>query len=302
MQKPVAADDEVLIRVHTAAVTRTDAGFRSAEYIISRFWSGLLRPKQPILGCAFADVAESVGSRVSGFKPGDRVFVYDDEQFGGHAEYVAVKESKAIIHIPDRISFEMAAAIPEGAHYALGNIRASGIKAGQHAMVYGASGAIGSAAVPLLKVAGVHVTAVCNTKNVDLVRSLGADEVIDYQTRDFTSTGQKYRLIFDAVGKSSFGACKNMLTEDGVYISTELGKNGENVWRAILGKITGGKRILFPIPITEKSDMEYLRDLVLDGRFTPLIDRTYPLDEIREAYRYVETGQKTGNVLIRLRD
>lgn len=299
--KPVPSADEYLIRVYNSTVNRTESGFRSAEYVVSRFWSGLLKPKYQVLGCEFAGIIESKGTETSGFEVGEAVFGYNDERFGGHAEYMVVKNTDAIAKIPDGISFEMAAAISEGAHYALTNIRASGIQKGQTALVYGATGAIGSAAVQLLKYFGVRVVAVVNSQNVGLIQNLGADVVIDYQKEDFTKWNEKYHLVFDAVGKSSFGVCKPLLHENGVYISTELGKKGENVWRAIWGKIRGGRRILFPIPVTSKSDIEFLADRVADRSFLPVIDRMYDLDDIVEAYRYVETGQKTGNVILKIR-
>ncbi|MBK8621154.1 MAG: NAD(P)-dependent alcohol dehydrogenase [Saprospiraceae bacterium] len=301
LSKPVPADDEILIRMYFSTVNRTDTGFRSAEYFISRFWSGLFVPKYQVLGCEFAGIVESTGSNSSSFKVGDAVFGFNDQRFGGHAEYMLAKETDAMAKIPEGISLETAAAIAEGAHYALGNIRASGIQKGQTALVYGATGAIGSAAVQLLKYFGVRVVAVGNTKNIELIRNMGADVVIDYQKEDFTQWKEKYHLVFDAVGKSYFGACRPLLENNGVYISTELGKNGENVWRAVWGKITGGKRILFPIPESKKSDMEFLAARVADGSFSPVIDKTYVLDDIKEAHQYVGSGQKTGNVLIKIR-
>ena len=211
VSKPVPNDLEVLVKVYTSTVTRTDAGFHSAEYFISRFWSGLFRPNQPILGCEFAGVVEEVGKKVTIFKKGDKVFGYNDKTWGGHGEFLTIGENDAITFLPGNLSFAEGAPITEGAHYALNNIRASKIVKGQNALVYGATGAIGSAAVQLLKHFGTRVTAVCNTKNVALVKSLGADEVIDYQTEDFTKTEQKFHFIFDAVGKSSFGQCKPCL-------------------------------------------------------------------------------------------
>jgi NADPH:quinone reductase-like Zn-dependent oxidoreductase len=252
VEKPVAKANEILVKVYASTVNRTDAGFRSAEYFISRFWSGLLRPKYPILGCEFAGSIEEIGRDVSAFKKGDRVFGFNDKSFGGHGEYLTIAENDAIAHIPAHLTFDEAAPITEGAHYALCSIKASKIKSGQQAMVYGATGAIGSAAVQLLKYFNVNVTAVCNTKNVALVASLGADVVIDYQTRDFTMTNKKFDFIFDAVGKSSFGQCKPLLTEKGVYISTELGKNGENVFLALTTPFMGGKRVLFPFALYEQ--------------------------------------------------
>ncbi|MBK7888631.1 MAG: NAD(P)-dependent alcohol dehydrogenase [Bacteroidetes bacterium] len=298
VEKPVAKANEILVKVYASTVNRTDAGFRSAEYFISRFWSGLLRPKYPILGCEFAGSIEEIGRDVSAFKKGDRVFGFNDKSFGGHGEYLTIAENDAIAHIPANLPFDEAAPITEGAHYALCSIKASKIKSGQQAMVYGATGAIGSAAVQLLKYFNVNVTAVCNTKNVALVASLGADVVIDYQTRDFTMTNKKFDFIFDAVGKSSFGQCKPLLTEKGVYISTELGKNGENVFLALTTPFMGGKRVLFPLPSMNKEIICLLKDLVEKGIYKPVIDRKYTLEQITEAYKYVESGQKTGNVVL----
>lgn len=300
VNKPIPKDNEVLVKVYTSTVNRTDSGFRSAEYFISRFWSGVFRPKFQILGCEFAGVIEEIGASVITFKTGDRVFGFNDKTFGGHGEYLTIDEKNAVTQMPDGFSFDHAAALTEGAHYALVNIRAAKVQAGQHVLVYGATGAIGSAAVQLLKHVGANVTAVCNTKNVDLVKSLGADTVIDYQTQDFTKTATQFDFIFDAVGKSSFRACKPLMTKKGVYISTELGKNGVNILLALTTPLWKGKRLLFPIPSISKNDVEFLKELAERGEFTPVIDCVYPLEQIVEAYKYVESGQKTGNVLLKI--
>jgi NADPH:quinone reductase-like Zn-dependent oxidoreductase len=298
--KPAPKDNEVLIKVFASTVNRTDSGFRSAEYFISRFWSGLLRPKYPILGCEFAGIIDEPGKQVTTFKKGDKVFGYNDKHFGGHAEYVTINENDAITFLPNNLDFDEAAPITEGAHYALNNIRASKIQSGQNVLVYGATGAIGSAAVQLLKHFGANVTAVCNTKNVALVKSLGADTVIDYQTQDFTKTATRFHFVFDAVGKSSFGQCKPLMAEKGIYISTELGKNAENIFFALTTPIFGGKKVLFPIPTINKADVIFLKELVEKGEYKPVIDRKYKLDQIVEAYKYVESGQKTGNVVLKI--
>ncbi len=300
VDKPIPKDKEVLVKVWASTVNRTDSGFRSAEYFISRFWSGLLKPKYPVLGCEFAGVIENIGKSVATFKPGDKVFGFNDKTFGGHAEYLTIAETAAITIIPNGLPFEEAAAITEGAHYALCDIKAAKIKSGQNVLVNGATGAIGSAAVQLLKYFGTNVTAVCNTKNVEMVKSLGADTVIDYQTEDFSNTSKRFDLIFDAVGKSSFGTCKPLLNEKGMYISTEPGKNGENLFFALTTAIKGGKKVLFPIPTINKEDVIFLKDLVEKGAFRPVIDRYYTLEQIVEAYKYVESGQKTGNVIIKI--
>lgn len=296
---PMINSDEILIRVTASTVNRTDAGFRSAAYFISRFWSGLFRPKYQILGCTFSGIVEKAGELVTRFRTGDAVFGFDDQQFGGHAEYTVKKNEGPIAKVPGNIPIPEAAAIPEGANYALVNIRAAKVVAGQHVLVNGATGAIGSAAVQLLKYFGAHVTAVCATPYVPLVKSLGADRVVDYLTEDFTKTGLQYDFVFDAVGKSSFGVCKRMLKPKGIYISTELGRGSENVFLAIWGSIfKNRKRVLFPIPTFSKEDMEWLAERVAAGDFKPVIDRSYRLHEIVEAYHYVETGMKVGNVLL----
>lgn len=298
IQKPVPKDNEVLIKIYATTVNRTDCGFRSAEYFISRFFSGLFKPKKQVLGNEFAGVIEETGKNVTQFQPGDKVFGYNDITFGANAEYMIMPENGAMSTIPAGLTFEEAACITEGGHYALCDIRAAKVKAGQNVMIYGATGAIGSAAVQLTKYFGASVTAVCNTKNVVLVKSLGADVVIDYTKEDFTQTGQTFDFVFDAVGKTSFGACKPILSKNGIYISTELGKNGENVFLALSTPVFGGKKVLFPLPTISREDVEFLKKLVIAGLYKPVIDRSYRLDEIVEATKYVETRQKTGNVVI----
>jgi NADPH:quinone reductase-like Zn-dependent oxidoreductase len=300
IEKPILKNNELLIKVVAGTVNRTDSGFRSAEYFISRFWTGLFKPKSNVLGNEFAGTVEEIGQNVTTFKKGDKVFGYNDKTCGGHGEYLTIAENDAVTFLPNNLNLYEAAPITEGAHYALNNIKAAEVKSGQQILVYGATGAIGSAAVQLLKHFGAKVTAVCNTKNVALVKSLGADTVIDYQTQDFTKTETRFDFIFDAVGKSSFGQCKPLLTKKGIYISTELGKNGENIFFALFTPIFGGKKLLFPIPTINKSDVVFLKDLVEKGEYKPVIDSYYKLDQIVEAYKYVETGQKTGNVVLKI--
>ena len=298
VDKPLPSDIEVLVRVYATTVNRTDSGFRSAEYFISRFWSGLFVPKYPILGCEFSGIIEEIGKRVTTFKIGDRVFGYNDKTFGGHGEYLTLAETDAITILPNNISFEIAAAITEGAHYALCNLRAAKVVSGQNVLVYGATGAIGSAAVQLLKYFGANITAVCNTKNMELIKSLGVEKVINYQREDFTKTNKKFDYIFDAVGKSSYRKCKPLLNKKGIYSSTELGRNAENIFLALTTPFLGGKKVLFPIPTINKEDVVFLKYLVEKEAFRPIIDRYYKLTQIVEAYKYVESGQKTGNVVI----
>src|SRR5690554_5746118 len=207
VEKPIPEDNEVLIKVYASTVNRTDCGFRSAEYFVSRFFSGLFRPNQKILRCEFAGEVEQVGKKVTLFKVGDKLFGYDDGKFGGHAEYLVKEEKAAMATLPRNATFEEAAPMIEGAHYALGNIRAAKIKKGQRALVNGATGAIGSGAVQLLVYFGVEVTAVCHSEQVELVRSLGPGKVIPYDQEDFTRLNDTFDLVFDAVGKSSFAKC-----------------------------------------------------------------------------------------------
>ncbi len=300
IEKPVPKDNEVLIKIHASTVNRTDCGFRSAEYFIVRFFAGLVYPKNKILGNEFAGQIEAVGKKVNTFNPGDKVFGYDDKKFGAHAAYKVMGAEDCITTIPANVTYEEAAPITEGAHYALCDIRAAKITKGQNILINGATGAIGSAAVQLVKNLGATVTAVCDTKNVDLVKSLGADKVIDYKKEDFTQLKESFDVVFDAVGKSSFGKCKPILKKGGIYMSTELGYMSQNPLLALITPYLGGKKVLFPIPTISKEEVVFLKDLVATGKYKPVIDRRYPLEEIVDAYKYVETGQKTGNVVITL--
>jgi len=300
LDKPVPKENEVLIKVYATTVNRTDCGFRSASYFIIRLFSGLFEPKHQVLGNEFAGEIEAIGQDVTSFKVGDQVFGYNDTTFGAHAEYMTMRETDSLTTMPGNLIHHESAPICEGGHYALCDIRAAKVKGGQDVLVNGATGAIGSAAVQLLKHFGANVTAVCGTKNLALVKSLGADEVIDYLKVDFIKTGKKFDFIYDAVGKSSFGKCKPLLKKHGIYKSTELGKNSENIFLALITPVLGGKRVLFPIPTINKEDVVFLKELVEKGAFKPVVDRQYKLEQIVEAYKYVETGQKIGNVVINL--
>ena len=243
---------------------------------------------------------EAIGSGVTSFAVGDNVFGYNEGPFGAHAEYLSVSEDGSVTTMPGNVTYQQAAPSTEGAHYALAHIRAAKIRSGQNILVYGATGGIGSAAVQLLKDLDANVTAVCDTDHMELVKGLGADRVIDYTAEDFTKDEQRYDVILDSVGKSSFSQCKRLLKQDGIYISSELGPLAQNPFRALIGALHGGKKIMFPIPKHDQLMMGHFRKLIESGEFRPVIDRTYPLDQIVEAYRYVEAGQKTGNVVISL--
>jgi NADPH:quinone reductase-like Zn-dependent oxidoreductase len=297
---PTIADDEMLIKVYATTVNRTDCGLRSARYFISRLVTGLFRPKRQIGGSEFAGKVEKVGTDVTEFQVGDRVFGFEDVRSGGHAEFKAQRADGSVAKIPKGFDFKQVAPAGEGATYALSYIRSAGITKGQHVLVYGASGAIGSAGVQLLKHIGAEVTAVCGTKNVQKVQPLGADRVIDYQKQDFTTIDERFDLVFDAVGKSSYGACKKLLKPTGKYCSTELGRWGQNPLLAVWFAITRSHRVLFPLPKINKETIQYVAESLQNGSYKPLIDRVYPLEDIVEATRYVETEQKTGNVVIRV--
>ena len=298
--KPTPKHNEVLVKVHATTVNRTDCACRAAKPFFMRFFTGLIRPRATVLGNEFSGVVAAVGGGVTSFKVGDRVFGYNEGPFGAHAEYMAIPEDGSLAAMPVNVTYEEAAPSTEGSHYALTHIRAAKIQNGQDVLVYGATGAIGSAAVQLLKSLGANVTAVCDTDNLEMVRGLGANRVIDYTTEDFTNDEQAYDVVLDSVGKSSFSQCKRLLKPDGIYISSELGPHAQNPFLALIAPIHGGKKVMFPIPKHDQEMVRLFKDLIESGDFKPVIDRTYPLDQIVEAYRYVETGQKIGNVVISL--
>jgi NADPH:quinone reductase-like Zn-dependent oxidoreductase len=298
VNKPTAKDNEVLVKVHATTVNRTDSGLRAAKPFINRFFTGLRRPRVTILGNEFAGAVEAVGSGVTSFQVGDRVFGYNGTRFGAHAEYLTMPQDGSLATIPADLTYDEAAASTEGSHYALSLIRKAKLRRGQDVLVYGATGAIGSAAVQLLKHLGANVTAVCASEHVELVTGLGADRVIDYTAEDFTKDEQRYDVVLDAVGKSSFGRCKRLLKPGGIYLSSDLGPLSQNPILALITPLFGGKRVRFPIPRDNQEMVRYFKGLIESGAFRPLIDRRYRLEEIVEAYRYVESGQKIGNVVI----
>lgn len=296
-EKPVPKDNEVLIKIHATTVNRTDCAFRSAELFINRLFSGLSGPKKKILGSEFAGEIVGIGKDVQSLKPGDKVFGFN-VKFGAHAEYMVMAEDGALTTMPHGITYQEAAPITEGAYYAWCDIQAAKIKSGQKILINGATGAIGSAAVQLAKYLGAEVVAVCNTPNMEFAKLLGADAVIDYTQQDFTKINQLFDVVFDAVGKSSFGKCKPLLKKGGIYMSTELGYMSQNIFLALITPVLGGKKVLFPIPTIKQKDVVFLKELVEAKKYKPVIDRHYTLGQIVEAYQYVETGQKRGNVVI----
>jgi NADPH:quinone reductase-like Zn-dependent oxidoreductase len=295
VERPVPRDDEVLVKIHATTVNRTDTGLRSAEMFISRFFTGLRRPKRRILGMELAGEVEAVGAAVNEFEVGDEVF---GVRAGANAEYICVRESGALAHKPAGMTFEEAAAVCDGAIIALTSLRKADLRKGRSILIYGASGSIGTAAVQLAKYFEADVTAVCNTKNVELVRSLGADVVIDYLQEDFTKNGETYDVIFDAVGKHSFRRCRRSLKPGGIYLETDLGFLWHVPILVLLTRRIGDKRVTIPIPKYTKKDVLFLKELIEAGKYRAVIDRSYPLDQVVEATRYVETEQKTGNVVL----
>jgi NADPH:quinone reductase-like Zn-dependent oxidoreductase len=296
--KPTPKDNEVLVKIHATTVNRTDTGFRKAEYFIIRFFNGFFKPKNSVLGSEFAGEVEAIGKNVTLFKVGDPVFGLSTYRFGAHAQYICIPEKGSIAHKPANMSYEEATAVCDGLMLAINYIRKIDFKKHPEILINGASGSIGSASVQLAKQYGAEITAVCNTKNLELVKSLGANEVIDYTKEDFTNNGKLYDTVLDAVGKSTFFKCKKILKPGGVYFSTELGPWWQNVIMALLTPILGGKRVKFPIPTDSQKDIQFFKELIEAGKYKAVIDRKYPLEQIIEANRYVETGEKTGNVVI----
>lgn len=293
VERPVPKEEEVLVKIHATTVNRTDCGLRSAEFFITRLFTGLRRPKRQILGMELAGEVEAVGAVVTEFAVGDHVF--GAIGFGAHAEFVCIRESAPLVHKPAGMTFEEAAAVTDGASLALACLRKAALHQGQTILVYGASGSVGTAGVQLAKSFGAHVTAVCNTSNLELVRSLGADEVVDYTREDFTRDGRTYDVIFDAVGKLSFRRCRRSLKSGGIYVGTD---GLYNLALAPLTRWIGGKRAALGITRYSKQDVLFLKDLIEAGKYRSVIDRSYPLEDVVEATRYVETGQKTGNVVL----
>jgi NADPH:quinone reductase-like Zn-dependent oxidoreductase len=298
IEKPTPKDNEVLVRVYATTISRTDTAVLSGAPFVFRFFTGLPKPRYQTTGTDFAGQIESVGKNVTDFKVGDRVWGFLDHSLPTHAEYAALSVDIPIVKIPMDWDYKSIVACAEGAHYARNFINKVNLEAGQKAVVYGATGAIGSALVQMLKHFGLYVTAVCATPHLDLVKSLGADKVRDYLKEDFTDDEILYDYVFDAVGKSAFGICKPMLKPKGIYISSEFGPNNENMYLPLITPFLGGKKVIFPMPLDIKASLKFMNQLIELGHFKPVIDRVYPLDDIAEAFRYVLTGQKIGNVII----
>lgn len=297
--KPIPKDNEVQIKVHAAVVGPSDCAFRKGDPFMVKLIHGLTRPKFAILGVEFGGEIEAVGKDVTLFTKGDPVFGMSPNSFGTHAEYMCLPEDTTVVTKPAKMTYEEAAAITDGATTALTFLRDTAkIQSGQKVLINGASGAVGAYAVQLAKYYGAEVTGVCSTTNIELVKSLGADEVIDYTKTDFTKSGQTYDVIFDAVGKSSFSRCKSSLTQKGVYLTTTpaLGIVFQMLWTSM----RGGKKAKFATAglVQNKDNLNFLKELFEAGKIKAVIDRCYPLEQTAEAHCYVETGRKKGNVVI----
>ncbi len=304
IEKPIPGDREVLIRIHATTVTAECPKQRGLTFpLLLRIPFGLMfgftKPRKQILGFEFAGEIEAIGSRVEHFKPGDNVYGYTGLSFGAYAEYKCMPENGLVARMPSNLDYEEAAAITNGALTALVFLKKKGrIQRGENVLIYGASGAVGTASVQLAKYFGATVTGVCSTRNVELVRSLGADHVVDYTKEDFTQLGETYDVIFDTVGKTSLTRCKNLLNKGGRYLLTEFGPSA--IVQMLWTSVAGSKRVIGAASNMswETKDLHFLNELIEGARFKPVIDRCYPLEHIREAHRYVEQGRKTGNVVI----
>lgn len=301
IEKPVPRDNEVLVKIHATSVHIADTRMRSftvpaMAWLPFRLFSGLRGPRKNILGIEVAGEIEAVGRNVKRFKEGDQVFGSTEPGLGAYAEYVCLPETTLLAQKPDKITWEEAAAGPVSNLAALYYMKRGNIQKGQDVLIYGASGALGIAAVQLARHFGAEVTGVCSTPNLDLVKSLGADKVIDYTKEDFTRNGKTYDIIFDAVGKRSFPQCKRSLKQDGIYFYSvpSLSILFHWLWTSVIGS----KKAILGNPKSTIEDLDFLKGLMEAGELKPVIDRIWPLEQIVEAHRYVDKGHKKGNVVI----
>lgn len=301
--KPVAKPNEILIRIHASSVSRADTMMRTGKPYIGRLMLGLTKPKNPIWGTGFAGVVEAIGSGVTRFKVNDKVFGENVDTMGTYAEYATVSEDGIVAHLPENLTFEEAAGMCDGGITSLNFLVSLGnIKAGQKVLINGASGSLGTAAIQIARYCGAEVTGVCSTRNIDMVKKLGADRVIDYTTQDFTSNANTYDLIYDTVGVRSFSECRTALTENGVYASPVLGM--PLLKDMMVTSVFGRKKAKFSatgaLPLRKtKRLLEMLLEIIEEGNLRGIVDRTYPLEQLAEAHRYIDKGHKKGNVVLK---
>jgi NADPH:quinone reductase-like Zn-dependent oxidoreductase len=295
IEKPSPGENELLVKVYATTVNRTDLGILRGSPFLIRIFAGLSRPRLVVTGTDFAGEVVAIGKNVKSFKIGDKVAGFGGMGLQSHAEYLTISDDKAVIPIPLNLNYHQAAACLEAPFYALGSINKLKPRSGQKALVIGGTGAIGSSIIQILKYYGTYITSVCAMENGELVRSLGADKIIDYKKDDFTKDEEKYDFVFDAVGKSNFFRCEPLLKEKGVYAPSD---GLLNVFLLLVAPIFGGKKVIFPLPKNAKTGISFIKELVEKGCFRPVIDRVYPFERITEAFNYVATGQKIGNVII----
>lgn len=298
---PIPKKQEILVKVMACTVNRTDCAMLSGKPKIIRLFTGFGKPKKPILGTDFAGIIESVGTEVENFKVGDRVFGFDDLGLSSHAEFLCISEQKAVALIPNNISFENAAASLEGAHYAINFMNKVRLNPEKKALVFGASGAIGSAMVQLLRKQKVQVTAIGNKNCIKKFEEIGINGVLDFETNSLDKLAGSYDFVFDPVGKTSFFKTKHLLSKNGIYISSELGYGLQNVYLPLLTKFSS-KKVKFPLPKDIKASIKMISELLQNDEFIPLIDKTYNIHQIPEAFDFAASGQKTGNLVIKIQE
>ena len=304
VKKPTPGPNDILVEVHYSSVNRTDVGFLRAKPFVTRFFTGIIKPKYLTLGCEYSGIVKDLGKDVKKFKLGDRVFGFDDSNFGGYAEYKIVNENQMVETIPSNTTQEQAAVALEGAHYALFYIYKVPESKKTRVFVNGATGAIGSAGVQILKALGYYVEASSTTKDIGKVKKLGADKVIDWEKQDIKRVASNCDVYFDAVGKSSFKQAKKILNPHGIYMSSELGPYGQNPLLALFNvvqRLFTKRNVYFPIPKTRLKEATIIKQYLANGTFIPLVDRTYSLVDIQKAFEYVESGKKVGNVVIKVK-
>lgn len=305
LPKPIPQKNQVRIKVHASSVNRTDTAVLNGSPYIFRFFVGWPKPRRTATGTDFAGVVDAIGSDVVNYKVGDRVLGFHDHGTGSHAECTIVDASTPMIKLPSEVQFESAAAVTEGAHYAVSFLEHAKLKGHEHVLVYGVSGAIGSAMIQILQARGIACTGVYDSRYVSnagrasaALSALGIKHLIDAAHEDFTATKTRYDFVFDAVGKSRFSTCKHLLKPGGAYLSSELGKNGENIWLSLAAPFMKRAKVRFPFPKKIEDSLAVIGELLASGKLRPLIDRSYPLDDAAQAFSYVLSERKLGSVLL----